>query len=144
MKRFENSIGIFSCLFCYVCTTKRWSIDTVSKILAPWSFHGQFRNCTFKQNDLFSCFYIIFFVICLQIENLSTSSFRIWYQYAITIARAFDSFFYSFVCCWRSFLNFKTCAAIEEKRHICYGRGTLIRTTATNDIHLKCYIVCCE
>lgn len=64
-----------------------------------------------------------FFVICLQIENLSTSSFRKWYQYAITIARAFDSFCYSFVCCWRLFWNFKTCAAIEEKKtHMLWKR----------------------
>lgn len=38
MKRFENSIEIFSCLFCYVCATQRWSIDTVSDF---WH-HGHF------------------------------------------------------------------------------------------------------
>lgn len=116
MKRFENSIEIFSCLFCYVCATQRWSIDTVSDFWHHGHFMANFGIVLSYKMICFRVFISFFFVICLQIENLSTSSFRKWYQYAITIARAFDSFCYSFVCCWRLFLNFKTCAAIEEKK----------------------------
>lgn len=65
------------------------------QILAPRQFHGQFRNCTFKQMICFAR--SVFRCCCFQIENLSTSMFGIWYHIhkcAITIARACHSIFF--------------------------------------------------
>lgn len=72
------------------------------------------------------CFHVFYIIFLSSVYRLKICQHHHFGNGTNTLSQLLGRsihFFYSFVCCWRLFLNFKTCAAIEEKKtHMLWKR----------------------